>query len=120
MFAEPTHEEIAEDGDAPVTKADLRKVENNLRTEIEGVDQRLIGVEGRLAGVQGRLNHIEARLDGVENRLDRVEATMATKDQVANVLDVVQSIDQRLKEWGDVPGRLDQLEEDGAKLMLKR
>src|SRR5688572_3542190 len=58
--------------------------------------------------------------DAVDERFERIEATMATKDQVGNVLEIVQSIDQRLREWGDVGGRLDQVEEDVAELMLKR
>jgi archaellum component FlaC len=90
-----------------VTKADLDKVESNLRTEIEGVDQRLIGVEGRLEGVEDRFDRVEARLDRVEGKVD-------------GAIKILQTLDERTKDWKNLPERMEKLEEEVAELSLKR
>ena len=53
---------------------------------------------------------VDKRFEEVDKRFDRIEATMATKDQLANVLEIVKSIDQQLKEHKTHPDRIKRLE----------
>ncbi|HLD09434.1 MAG TPA: hypothetical protein VJB68_05255 [Methylophilaceae bacterium] len=73
----------------PATKSDL----DHLSTEL-----------------RGEIRDLRTEIEGVDQRVINVENTMATKDQVANVLEIVKSIDEQLKEHKTHPDRIKRLE----------
>ena len=88
MNDEPTTAPIAEDDKDPATKGDLRKVESNLRTEIEGVDQRLMNVEQDVGELKQDVHGL--------------------KSSVASVLEIVKTIDENTR---GIPAQVKRLNE---------
>lgn len=68
------------DGNQPATQKDLETWGGALTVRIDG---------------------LEKRIGGLELRMDRLEKI------AANTFDLVQSIDQQLKEWKHIPDRVD-------------
>jgi hypothetical protein len=63
--------------------------------------------------------HFDSAMTAIKQTFDQIEERMATKDQLARVLEIVQSIDERLKEWQTIPGDVDRLKADVFELKLK-
>lgn len=64
----------------------------------------------RMDRFERRMDHLDHRMNNLEETVDNVQQTMATKDQMAMVLQIVESIDQKLKEYRTLPERVEQLE----------
>ncbi|MDP3997869.1 MAG: hypothetical protein Q8P73_05215 [bacterium] len=77
-------------GNSPVTQVDLSLWGGRLQEQIIGLDQRMDG--------------LDKRMDGLDQRMDSLERGQAT------ILQVVQSIDQQLREHKDLPARVARLE----------
>jgi len=97
MNDEPTQSEVHEDDDQPATKGffrtELKSVETNLRTEIEGVDRRLINVEQDVRELKDDMKETKQDVRGL-------------KDTVGRVLAIVKSIDENTR---GIPAKVEQL-----------
>ena len=78
------------DSTQPATKADVRSVADDVDNLAQATKQTF---------------------DRVEADLHTIKTTMATKQQVATILEIVQSIDARNKESQDIPERVERLED---------
>lgn len=87
---------VPTNGDAPATQHDLSILAGEMTHRFEKVDERFEGIERRLDTMDERLVNVEDRLVNVER-------------QVGNVLTLVQSIDGQLKEWRDIPAKVERL-----------
>lgn len=96
MKSEKATPPLASNGNEPATLHDLELWGGQLTSHITTVEKNLT-----------------TRLDSVEERVTRVEKT------TESILNVVQSIDARLKEWKDIPERLANVEDDVFKLKVK-
>lgn len=53
----------------------------------------------------------EARLGSLEHDVREIKRSMATKEQLARLLQIIESIDGRLKDHASLPERVEHLEE---------
>ena len=53
----------------------------------EDVDRRFESVDRRFEMIDTRLDNGDRRFGSIEQRLDRIESTMATKDDISNIMD---------------------------------
>ena len=86
---DPTLSEIPEDANEPASKADIR-----------------MAVEELAQVTAGQIDRVDEQLASVQQALGSLQ-----RGQKA-VLDVLQSIDHRLREWQNVPERLERAEAD--------
>lgn len=59
-------------------------------------------------------------MTAIKAEFNQLREEMASKEQLGHVLEIVQSIDARLKEWRDIPERMANVETDVFKLKVKR
>ena len=88
MTEEPTTEPINADDNEPATKKQFRE----LKTEVDGVDQRLIRVEDKLTKVE---------------------------ENTGRILEIVTSIDKHFKEHKDLPRKVTEHSDEIHKLKVK-
>lgn len=99
MNREAATDELPEDGNAPATKADIRAAVD----ELAQITNRALDHERSV--IDNRMASMEERLMSVETTLASVEGSQRT------LLEIVRSIDERLKGAGDIAARLRYLED---------
>lgn len=92
-------------GNQPATQKDLALWAGQI---MYLMGKRIDGVEKRLGK---RINKLELRMDQLETRMGQLSRAMES------ILIVINSIDGRLKEWADLPERVERLED---KILLHR
>lgn len=88
----------------PATQADLADLQEDTHLEIDKAEQRI-------------KKEIRKEIRDSEKRL---ESKLASKEAVQDVYDILQSIDKRLKDQGDLPAEVDKLKTRVFKLELRR
>ncbi len=99
MNSESELDNTSDVGERPATRADVEEAVD----ELAGITNRALNHE--MAALRQRFDSVDNRLAGVEENIARVERSQAT------LLDIVQTIDQRLKGAGDIAARFNYLEE---------
>ena len=100
MSDEPTHTEVHDEDNLPATKGDVRNSQEELA--------RMMASSFTTVATKDDLRAFATKddLTAMERRL---EQKFATKDQVANVLNIVNSINEQLKEWKAIPAKVERL-----------
>ncbi len=93
MTKEPTHADIPEDDNEPATKGDVRKSQEELAgmmaTSFQGVTDDITGLKQDVTGLK--------------------KDVASLKSGQAAILNVVNSIDEQLKEWKGIPAKVERL-----------
>jgi len=106
MIQDAPVDDLAGNGNEPATKADLRATIDELaQTTNNALNHERAVIDHRLAGMEERLASVDERLTSVETSLASVEGSQRT------LLDIVRSIDERLKGAGDIAARFRYLED---------
>lgn len=91
-------------GNEPATQADLALWGGALTKRMDGIEERIDQVDRKFT----------AKFDGLQGEVNGLKRT------VGAVLEIVQVIDRRTRDWEDIPGRMTRVEEEVVKLKQRR
>lgn len=93
----PDNQPTETNGDAPATRADLANVAGEFTERINSLDTRVANLERTVV---------------TKRDLKAFEQRVATKNDLQRILKIIESIDSRLRDAGNIAYRFDRLERD--------
>jgi hypothetical protein len=103
----------------PATLGNLADLQEDIHVDLSEISQKMV-TKNDLKDTERRMGEKFATKEDLENLEARMEAKFATKATVATILNIVKSIDKRLRAWADIPERLTKVENEVFKLKLRR
>ncbi len=92
------------DNNQPATKQDLQVAQD----EIAQATNNALTTE--MKTVHTRIDGLDSRMDNLDSRMDGLEKSMETlKSATTAILNVVDTIEARLKSWEQIPDKVERL-----------